>query len=625
MRKEETGIGLGTAEILPADDVVAGRPYAWRIVYTCGEQGVARGGTVRVTIPYGFTLPQTAYSTGDGYAVLSSRNDVKVSLHLGDPKDVGRKTGVFGVNVFLHVDEGALSEGDAVTLRYGQGHRKGGLTGEGAFVRYFEGEAEFTVAVDPDGERSAPGGFRLLDESPRIRVRGAEATQLFVTIPSTCEPGETLASKVTVRDREGNTVEDFDGRISVSIPDGQQGVREFRASDRGHRTIPDIGMGAEGIVRALGSDTSGRLTGLSNPCLCRPSSDGMRLFWGDIHVMTEISTGLDRPAGAYAYARDMSHLDFCAVTDGDDADGYFSDEEWEETRAAVRDFYDPGRFVTILASEYHERKVAGDKNIYFRDDEADLIRWSDLQGEQPEALWKALEGRKALTIPHHVVSGSGGLNVWDHHDPQYQRLVEIYSIWGNAEREGCPRPNYWHNNFGNSVQSALAKGYRLGIIASGDSHDGLAGNSSWMRLRRGFRNGLAAVYCRELTREAVFDALWDRSCYGTTGARIVLGFELNGARMGQELDRAGLGARRTLRAEAVGSAPIARVVVIRNGREVHGREGDGAESVSFEWVDDDELESVCLSGYDGRRFVYYYVRVEQEDGEQAWSSPIWVG
>jgi len=311
------------------------------------------------------------------------------------------------------------------------------------------------------------------------------------------------------------------------------------------------------------------------------------------------------------------------VTDGDDADSYFTDDEWEETKAAVRSFYEPGRYVTILASEYHERAVAGDRNIYYRGDNAPLLRWSDLKGTQPEVLWEALRGRAAFTVPHHPTSNSAGCAPWEHHDPQYQRLVEIYSIWGCAEDVGTPRPNYWVNNYDNSVRRALDRGYRLGIVAAGDSHDGRAGNSRWMRFRCGYPNGLAGVYAPELTREAIYDALWNRRCYGTTGERIILQFTLNGAAMGEELSGPAHRDERRLSVAALGTDQIASVSIVRNGREVYARQV-GSDQVAFDWVDREDFSKTARTGYDGNAFVYYRVRVAQVDGALAWSSPIWI-
>ena len=623
MRRERKGNHIGNAEICPVGDIVVGRPDHWQIVYKCGERSIVAGGAVRVTIPYDFTPPQTAYPSAIGYTTVATSNpQVEMGLHLVDPQGE-RNEGVWGIHLFAQVEKGELREGDTVTIEYGQGDG-GGLANVGAFARYFEGEAEFTVAVDPDGKRIAPaGGFLLIaGGQPRVRMIGDRAAQLFVVVPSTAAPEEEIPVCVTVRDARGNTAADFEGEIILNVPGGSKRSCRMSSGNRGClETVLPSCQGRD-VIRVQARTDGGKISGASNPCGIGRSAD-RRLYWGDIHVMTEISAGLGRPAEAYWYARDQAHLDFCAITDGDDADSYFSDEEWEETRAAVKDFYVPGRFVTLLGSEYHERRIAGDKNIYFREDDARLIRWSDLKGEQPDALWFALEGRKALTVPHHTVSGSAGLRPWDFHHPEFQRLVEIYSIWGNAEGEECGRPNYWRNNYQNSVRSALARGYRLGIIASGDSHDGRSGNSDWMRVRKGYRSGLVAVYAPELTREAVFDALWDRRCYGTSGPRILLDFALNKARMGQELVMDSDRSCRRLQIDAAGTAPLREIAVIRNGRAVYVRR-EKEEQAAFEWIDREEFAGIALAGYDGRPFVYYYIRILQEDGEMAWSSPIWV-
>jgi hypothetical protein len=626
MRPEEKGQGLGSAVILPEDPVVAGEPAAWDIVYTCGEKGISEGGGIRIEIPYGFSPPQISYSSEIGFTTVEcSKPDVSIQVSQSDPVTGAPNQGTFGVFIYVLVEKGKLEAGDTLTVHYGRGEG-GGLTNVGAYARYFEGRAEFTVLVDRDGSRSAPrGGFYLLDgPQPTVEILGGQATHLLIVLPSIAGEGQDLPVRITARDANGNTAPSFHGEVVLAPRETIESAGEFEMEDStGEGKIRSEHVSSASPFRLKATCHENGITGLSNPSLLAHRDDPERVYWGDLHVMTGISAGIGRPAEALEYARDMSHLDFCAVTDGDHADGYFTDEEWEETKAAVREAYDPGRFVTILASEYHERRVAGDKNIYYRTDDAPLLRWSDLSGDQPEALWEALEGKKAMTVPHHTVSGSSGLRPWEHHHPEFQRLVEIYSIWGNSECDGCTRPNYWVNNFDNSVQQGLAKGYRTGIIASGDSHDGLAGNSSWMRVRRGWRNGLVAVRAAELTRGAVFDALWNRRCYGTSGERIILSFSINGSPMGSELsldsDRAG----RSLRVRAAGTAPISRIVVVRNSRNVFVYRGSGEDEL-FTWMDEEDFGKISLTGFDGKKFLYYYVRVEQADGELAWSSPIWV-
>jgi hypothetical protein len=64
---------------------------------------------------------------------------------------------------------------------------------------------------------------------------------------------------------------------------------------------------------------------------------------------------------------------------------------------------------------------------------------------------------------------------------------------------------------------------------------------------------------------------------------------------------------------AAGTGPIARVVVIKSNRTVYTAPGSGSE-MRFTYTD-----QVPAAGE-----AYYYVRVEQQDGQLGWSSPIWV-
>jgi len=615
---------LGSAVIVPDDEVIANEAGNWDLIYTAGEQGLAQGGALRIVIPYGFTPPQTAYACGIGFTTVSSSNpDVKASIHLSDPKRAGGNSSMWGFHLYVEIHEGSLAEGETLTLHYGSQH--GGLVNVGSFAQYYEGEAEFTVGVDPDDGRSAPeGGFFLVsDPQPVVRVRSREAHHLNVAIPSISQSGSQVSAKVSARDDEENAVRDFDGTLVLQTPGGEE--RTGKLGENGQCVFEGLELSSPGIVRVSVRDGGGRVAGESNPCVCTETKPDLNLYWGDIHVMTGFTAGLGTPASAYAYARDICHLDFCAATDGDSGGlaSYFSDEEWDATVAAGKEFYEPGQFATLLGFEYHERKVAGDKNVYFREDGAPLLRWCDLEGEQPQAIWDALKGRKALTIPHHTYPTGGRMDPWGYYSPEFQRLVEMYSCWGSSEAVDCPRCSIWGGGPKGTVQAGLEKGYRMGILASGDSHDGHPGNCDWLRLRRGRPSGLVAVRAPELTREAVFDALWDKHCYGTSGKRILLSFTLNSARMGQELSDSGDRSLRTLRIEASGTAPIGAIHVIRNSQTVYTHQGGSADE-RFEWEDAQPFGEVSLTGYDGKPFIYYYVRVEQEDGELAWSSPIWI-
>ena len=78
--------GDGFAIVAPPENLQAGTKGTWTITYTTNDQ--FNGGTVRVTIPSGWTAPQQSSSTSPGYVTVSStaptplaESTVKMHLH----------------------------------------------------------------------------------------------------------------------------------------------------------------------------------------------------------------------------------------------------------------------------------------------------------------------------------------------------------------------------------------------------------------------------------------------------------------------------------------------------------------------------------------------------------------
>src|ERR1019366_1358965 len=135
-----------------------------------------------------------------------------------------------------------------------------------------------------------------------------------------------------------------------------------------------------------------------------------------------------------------------------------------------------------------------------------------------------------MVIPHY--GGRHGNPAF--HNPQLQRNIEIVSDHRRSED--------W-------ASKCLENGWRLGIIGSTDQH---AGNAGFGVRRAGTKGGeegevfepsspaengtaMVAVYAPGLTREAIFQGLYHRRTYATTGTRIILDFTVNGAPMGSEI------------------------------------------------------------------------------------------
>jgi len=284
-----------------------------------------------------------------------------------------------------------------------------------------------------------------------------------------------------------------------------------------------------------------------------------------------------------------------------------------------------------LPAYEHTSLLYGHRNVYFRRGGL-LVNTNRAPGGPPtfgpdecvppEELFSRLtaSGLDFLTVPHHPSAASHPFS-WDFFGP-HDRLCEIYSAWGSSDYYGdFPRgvsdrhPHLY-------ISEAVKRGLRFGVIASSDGHEGYPGDESspypvHPHMFHFCGSGRAVVLSDTLTRDAVFDALYARRCYATTGAPIRLGFTVNGAVMGEIADVGRSPNKKPLLAVNVtGSNAIDHIRIIRDGRVVFSESAFGAFEHGFEWED---------AAYSENEPASYAVRVVQRDYESAWSSPVWVG
>ena len=308
----------------------------------------------------------------------------------------------------------------------------------------------------------------------------------------------------------------------------------------------------------------------------------------------------------------MAGLDFCAVSDH----GFeMTDKMWEHSKKVTNAVCKPGRFVTFQAYEWSgQSEVGGDHNVYFLDEDPPIYRtrsyynYQNLQmyhGPQAQVnhvedlfamLVPLLRNKNVFCIPHW--GGRRGNPQWHH--PKVQRMIEVFSEHRRSED--------WMSTF-------LKKGRRVGIMASTDGHYGNPGygylkpTQDWSTQEIGM--AAVAVYAPERTRASIFRALYDRHIYATSGDRIILDVQADGRVMGTEYQTT---KGPTVTVLALGTAPIELVEIKKNSEVVHA-ELPAKVSVEFEWQDPDfKADQEC----------YYYVRIVQDNGEEAISSPIWV-
>jgi len=373
--------------------------------------------------------------------------------------------------------------------------------------------------------------------------------------------------------------------------------------------------------------------------LTTKSGDRLHYYFGDLHAHSAYSDALNDVDEFYYRYRDAYGYDFAALTDHDFLDGIeLSQSElkvlWNHADRVTR----PGEFVALYGYEWtapaladhagEGRKVGeGHRHILYPDQTGPLVSYGEESANTGKKLLQRLRGRRALVIPHHTAwSGTD----WDAHDPELQRLVEVCSIHGRFEYPGNKPIGYRRDHLhpGKYVVDGLARGYRLGFVGGSDSH-GLRWHGTEMEGRAthipagtrvgwkedAYRAGMTVILAAELTREALFSALYERRCYATSGEPIVLDVRVNEELMGSELTSAG---PPHITVSVRGTHPIRSIELVRSGHPFGGLQclpGEGLTTVALA-LDD----TMIIPG----ETHYYYVRVLQEDGNMAWSTPIWV-
>jgi hypothetical protein len=456
---------------------------------------------------------------------------------------------------------------------------------------------------------SANSALRPLHGSFNFQSKSGPVAEIRVVAQARPAVASTGRVTVAVTDTYGNPVEDFRGTIRLDCDHFVNLVKPYTFTDDddgAHDFALRFPENVVSRVRASWND----IDGMSNPILPRqPDEPG--IYFGDIHSHCEISAdGAGDPELAYNYARRFHGLDFAALTDHSPRGA-----AWEKCVQVGNRFNQDGRFVTFLGFEWSD-PVHGHRNAYYRGDTgpAQPVGMSD----NMTSWWNFFDqqGLRVFTIPHHPNTQAAQIREdgtpawgpmdWSTINSKYQRVVEICQGRGSFEAPDGPIPELRivREDVGASVQTALAKGHRLGFIGSTDTHGG----------RPGTGPARCAIVSHDFSRRALWDAMYARSCYATSGQHILLFFELNGRPMGSEIGSSDAGRIRTVSWRVIGTAPLKRVDLLRNNKVIESWPGNRLNDLSKTYTTESSSD----------KCEWWYLRAIQEDTEMAWSSPIWV-
>ncbi|MGC9317306.1 MAG: DUF3604 domain-containing protein [Armatimonadota bacterium] len=479
----------------------------------------------------------------------------------------------------------------------------------------------------------------------------AELTGLWVVAPSTLAVGEQFALRIKALTRPhyvdaacfvalpprlrspynhsprgihymDNAAPRWDGALEIEGPDGLSriDVSELRGTFEGDgRAIGEVGgfsFSEPGVHTLRVIDTSTGVVGHSNPVVVSAEPPAERLWWGDLHSQTYFSDGLRCPEELYHFARREGFLDIFALADHSES---LTDRQWDYFVAVTNDAYAPGEFATLVGFEWTNH-WPGHRNCYYRGESGPIVRRGEQTVQDLQRLYEVAAEHGALLIPHHTANVTMGVEWEAAHDPKHERLVEIHSVWGTSERPeaaGNPFPIRTLNGEqeGRHVIDALRLGYRLGFVGGGDIHDGRPGDElhNLQQLPEAYgllsRQGIMGVWAPELTREAVFDALWSRRCFATTNVRTPMRFSVCGEPMGGLVS---CREEREIHLWAASEVPIVEAAIVRGGEDWRTLD---CHDLLVDWTVEDGAAAAE---------EWYYARITRDDGWMAWSSPVWV-
>ncbi len=535
---------VGRAWITPATPVVAGEWGTWTVSYEVGAYGYDERARLKIAWRFAsdWGTPQFTDPAGANYTTVRLETKCETAVASIAFEARGQVRPWFKT-VAVAVADGSLYPGDRVHVTIGD--RSGG--GPGSRAQTFrERGCEWRVFVDPFGTEL----YAALAGSPKFDVVGGTLHRLVAVAPTTVRPGEAFDAVVKAEDLWGNPCERFTGTVTLAA-EGIEGVPRdvrFTSGEVAVARLPGLRLGA-GETRVVATHEDYRAQ--SNLILAL-AADGAKTFWGDLHGQTRATVGTGTIEEYFAFGRDVALLDMMCHQAND---FQVTEREWQSLRRNIDRFHEDGRCVIFVGYEWSGMTPGGgDRNVMYKGDIAALHRSSHAEvDDMADAatdcfpvtkLFEELEGRDDVMLIPHI--GGRYADIVGFHDPKLERVIEIYSDWGRFE---------W------LLEDALKSGYKVGFVANSDGHKGRPGASHPGASTFGAYGGLTCVLSESLTRDAVFEAIRQRRCYGTTAAqRIHVELAVDGLPMGAE--GAAHGSVRIV-GRVVGTGPLERIDIFR--------------------------------------------------------------
>lgn len=535
------GLWVGRAELAPRDPVTAGATGDWTIRYTAGRYGVDDGGALKLSWRFAsdWADPQLTDPAAPNYVRITSDADAVLAARY-EPRGNVRP---WMKTILVRVTDGFLRPGQRLTLAFERSRSQ----------TFVEHRFQWRLFIDCFGADV----YEEVEEDLSFPIVSGPVSRLVAVAPSQAGVGEPSWLFVRAEDAWGNPADGYRGTVLLDAAvEGLPSAYAFTAADGGARRFDGLRARQAGSFALAARDLDLGLRAYSNPTEVAPSQSVLKPFWGDLHGQSGETIGTNTVEDYFRFARDKAGIDF-SCHQGNDFQ--VTPAIWEEIKRQTKAFHEPGRFVTFLGVEWSAITAAGgDHNVIYPGDDGQLHRSSHWQVDERDdlqtdaypvtELYKAFRGQDVILLPH--IGGRRTDLRW--HDPALEPLIEIHSSWGTFE---------W------LLDEALERGYTVGFAAGSDDHKGRPGAAYPGAGQFGVLGGLTCLYARELTREALWEAMRARRSSCSTGERIVARLRMGEHWMGEEVTTLG-----QIEAFVAGTDELEEIAVKRGTETVYRHE-----------------------------------------------------
>ncbi|WP_162304412.1 CehA/McbA family metallohydrolase [Maribellus luteus] len=327
----------------------------------------------------------------------------------------------------------------------------------------------------------------------------------------------------------------------------------------------------------------------------RQTIGGYNVYFGTLHNHSNVSDGLGTPHDVYYYAYRFSDMDFFSLADHD---LWIEPSEWDAMKIAADEFNKDGVFTTFRGFEWS----------------SDVGHVAVINSEEycsckaePENTFTGLlnwvNKTECVAFFNHPGREDVNNNEFNHFtDTPSDKFVGM-ELWNgrNEFSRYYYNDGYYPNDDKKSFyDEANMRGWKLGATGSEDNHRGDHGNYTQKRL---------AILADTLTRSALYEALKSRRFYSTLDKTLALSFKVGGNEMGAIIKSDTYSF--IVSASDTENEIFTIVQMYKNGKRLN------------EW-NIIELDVTITGEIDTSPGDYYYVKVTQQDGNEAISSPVFI-